>query len=141
MRERRRMLAFGKLLDVEHAKRAGAERALQEAQIGEEVARREQERAAAEVRAAEAEWQILVETPGFSPDQSGGLAEQLVACDVRESEAASRCRIADNLLAARQQEWQGLEAQVRSGEGSFRRIRRKVLRREEEARLARIADR
>lgn len=141
MRDRFRLSALTRLIAVQRARRAGAEGAFADALETERAACIEAQAAGEMAETAREEWRVYVSKPGFSPDYQRSLSGRLIGRDsehrARTAEAAQAADAADR----RRQEWQTLEAQVRSGEGSVHRLKRKIARRSEESRLGEVADR
>jgi hypothetical protein len=128
------------MLELQRARRSGARESLEKARLLEQAARDEEARAQAQVQAAHEQWIDFVSSPGFSPEYSRVLADRLIESDARVAQSAARTHVAADLRAGRQREWQQLEAQVRSGERSLKRLKRDLDRRHEERRLAAVAD-
>jgi hypothetical protein len=141
MRERRTLRSLASLSAVQQARRTAAEGVLAEAASIEQRARLGEEEAVERCADASQQWSDYVRTAGFCPDTSLSLSRRLLA---RENERLTRSREADQaekLHAQRRAEWQVLEAQVRAGQETANRLKRKLGRKVEEKRLAEAADR
>lgn len=129
------------LLGVQRARRAAAQAALLAARRSEDEAGARDDAARARIGEAAQEWRDCLGEAAFSPDQARLFAAGLLAAQA-ESEAASLALgIARDTRLRRGQDWQRLEAQVRSGSGMLDRLRRRDQRRREERRLAELSDR
>lgn len=141
MRDRNRLAVMTKLGIVQRAKRTGAEVALAAARGAEREADDARDEAQARVAGAHRQWLDHLADPSFSPEFAALLSGALIG---RESEADGAARHVDEASdrrAERQSDWQLLEARVKSGDASLKRLRRKVAWRGEENRLAALADR
>lgn len=141
MAERGKTRRMAQLLDVQRARRGGAEAALAAAAAKTAAARTDERSAAARSASAEAEWLEQLSAGGFAPEYCRVLAGRLVDREDEARTAALQLRAAEELQASRDAEWRRLEAQTRGGEISLRRARRREARRLEEHRLAELADR
>ncbi len=141
MRERRRLLALGQIAAVQRARRMGAEAALAESAEAEARSRREEEAAQLLVQDARQEWGAYLAKSGFSPQYHSALSGRIVVREQEQSVRAQAAAKAAEDRSRRELEWQVLEAQVRVGETSMKRLRRKLARRVDEANLAEAADR
>ena len=140
MRDRRRLQKLVQLVAVQRARRGCAEDSLRQARDREEQARKAEREALDRSETAHRDWLALISAPAFSPELSQALAHRLVGLDGEAQGAAARSAAAAEVSARRQREWQELEAQVRSGDGSVKRLDRRVRRSDEERRLGERAD-
>ncbi|MGQ0661104.1 hypothetical protein [Sphingosinicella sp.] len=129
------------MLDVQRARRSGAEMALVEARKVETRAR-DAERSAILARDESLQnWLSCVDQVGFSPEYSRALSSLLIARDEQVHEAGVRAEAAAQLASAHEREWRAHEAKVRAGGKAQGQLKRKLTLRGEERRLAALADR
>lgn len=141
MRERLRIRTLGRLVAVQRAARAGAEASLADAREDSESTQAAERDALADSEQAQTEWLHFVSGSGFSPEYSRVLAGRAVQREAQAEAAAARARAAERMEAQREDDWRNLQAQVRASEEKLRRGQRRVARRQEEQKLADMADR
>ncbi len=130
-----------RLACVQRVKKAAAEAALLSARAAESKALAAEREAKAKIEAAQLEWGTHLSGAVFSPEFSGALASLVIQSETEASDASGRRARATEISTRRQADWQLSDARSRSGEESLRRLRRRVRRRDEEDRLAAMADR
>jgi hypothetical protein len=140
MRDRASLAAMTALLAVQRVQRIGAEAAVAAASEAERLAREDEARARQEAEAAQEDWLGGLAEPGFAPDYQRALAARLLVRDQERADRAGDALRAAEATGLRQQAWRKSEARVRASEIGARRLSRKLARRDEERRLAEIAD-
>ncbi len=140
MRERRRLQMMAQLVAVQRARRCAAEDALGQAQERERQAQARRQESADREAAADEEWSSFIAAPGFSPELGRSLAGRVIEAGDKAQAAEATLRAAEQVRTRREGEWQELEAQVRTGERSLKRLKRRTSRATEEQRLAEQAD-
>ena len=141
MRERRDLGMMRRLAAVQRARRVGAEAAMAAAAQAEREAAEAEREAEARSLSARLDWSEHLARPGFSPEFSRALSSVLIVREGEAGEAARKARSSEDNHAERRGEWQRLEAQVRLSEQSVKGLRRKVARKEDERKMAALADR
>ena len=140
MQVSRKLAMTTRLVELLRARRRSAEVALASARAAERTAQLEEQVARDDSDAAHGDWEVYLSTPGFSPEHSQSLALRLLEREDEADAAAFRTRLAADVHARRQGDWQRLEAQTRSGKESCRALERKVRRRREEDGHGQTAD-
>ena len=140
MRERTLLRGLRRLAEVQRARRGAAEDALGQARGRKSQAEQAERAAAARTSAAQQGWEAHLATPGFAPEYGQALAARLIEADAAEQSSAALNRAAAEAVARREGEWQELEAQLRAGDRTSRRLTRHLRRREEEKAVAAQAD-
>ena len=141
MRDRGRLAVMAKLAAVQRAKRVGAQAALAAARVDEREADAARDVAEAGMVDAHRDWLDHLAGAEFSPEFSRLLSGVLVGCEREADGAARHAAETSERRGERQSDWQRLDARVKSGDASLKRLRRKVAWRVEEHRLAALADR
>lgn len=130
-----------KLVVVQLVRRAAAEVALVAARDGELQAQLREATARAEASAAQDDWFLFLDRPGFAPDYARGLAARLVQREAVADQARKDRRVAADAHLDRQDDWRLSEAHAKLTEASFDRARRDAGRMREEKRINALADR
>jgi hypothetical protein len=141
MPERRRLAMMKQLLAVQSAQRSSAEIALRDARKREAQAHVDEQAALTARDEALGDWMRCIAEAGFSPEHSRSLSDRLIERDENADEAGARASAAAEWTSRGEQRWRALEAEVRAGREVQGRLRRKLSRRNEERRLAALADR
>lgn len=140
MRERTLLRGLRRLAEVHRARRGAAEDALGQARARRAQAEQAERAAVARTGAAQQDWEAHLAAPGFAPEYGRALAARLVDADAAEQSTAALNRAAAEAVSRREREWQELEAQLRAGDRTGRRLTRQLRRREEEKAVAAQAD-
>jgi hypothetical protein len=141
MRRRTDPRQIAKVVEVQRARRAGAEVALGAARDAEALARIDEEAAVEKVSAAQDDWLAFLDEPGFAPDYARALAARLVARESVATDAQETRQAAAIEHARREQDWRLAQANMKLTEAGLTRARRDAARDREERRLGALSDR
>jgi len=129
------------LAAIQRVRRIVAEEAVADTRRREaEAEATEAEARTAEVH-AEGAWRDLLGRPGFAPEWSRALAEDVIARQAGVDHAAAAARAAAADHEAARETWRAADARVQAADTVVRRTRRAEERKREERRLDALADR